>query len=69
MLIPQLLVLTESMLCLEVLIKLWDIFTGKEIKTFKGHTESVQSVAFSSNGKYALSGSRDHTIKIWDTKT
>src|SRR6516162_5178373 len=32
-------------------IKLWDIQTGKEKSTLKGHTDSVVSVAFSPDGK------------------
>jgi WD40 repeat protein len=33
------------------------------------HTGSVYSVAISSDGKYALSGSEDRTIRLWDIET
>ena len=36
------------------------------LRTFIGHENIVQSVAFSPNGKYALSGSSDNTVKLWD---
>ncbi len=36
------------------------------IKTLKGHTESVDSVAISSNGETIVSGSLDKTIKVWN---
>jgi WD40 repeat protein len=36
---------------------------------FTGHTESINSVAFSPNGKYILSGSDDNTIRLWDAET
>jgi WD40 repeat protein len=49
-------------------LKLWDIKSGKEIKTFLGHTNSVTSVAFSPNGNYVLSGSSDMTLKLWNIK-
>jgi len=34
-----------------------------------GHTEAVNSVCFSPDGKYALSGSSDNTIKLWEVNT
>jgi len=47
-------------------VKLWDVASGREVRTFTGHSESVSSVAFSPDGHTALSGSRDETIKLWD---
>ena len=47
-------------------MKLWDVSSGTEISTFKGHTSYVYSVAFSPDGQYALSGSSDNTMKLWD---
>ncbi|HOE99936.1 MAG TPA: hypothetical protein PK385_01745 [Spirochaetota bacterium] len=36
-----------------------------ELKIQLGHSSGVRSVAFSSDGKYALSGSDDKTLKLW----
>jgi len=46
--------------------KLWDITTGQCIGTFKAHTSSVSSLAFSPDGTKVLTGSYDGTAKLWD---
>jgi WD40 repeat protein/tetratricopeptide (TPR) repeat protein len=37
--------------------------------TLLGHTDAVSSVAISPDGKHVVSGSRDHSVKVWDTLT
>ncbi|KAG6829668.1 hypothetical protein H0H92_003911 [Tricholoma furcatifolium] len=44
-------------------IRLWDIETGKCIRTFFGHIEGVWAVA--SDKLRLVSGSHDRTIKVW----
>jgi WD40 repeat protein len=39
------------------------------IATMKGHTEAVYSVAFTPDGKHVVSGSGDHSLKVWDSAT
>ena len=43
--------------------------TGREIRKLEGHSGWVYSVAFSPDGKTALSGSVDHTARLWDLAT
>ena len=50
-------------------IKLWDVATGQERATLRGHSNWVSSVAFSRDGKTLASGSWDNTIKLWDVAT
>jgi len=50
-------------------IKLWNISTMACVATLEGHTNSVQSVTFSPDGKLLASGSDDHKIKLWDIST
>ncbi|MBE9208783.1 serine/threonine protein kinase [Nostoc sp. LEGE 06077] len=50
-------------------IKVWDLATGKEIRTLKGHTNGVSSVVISPDGQTLVSASRDNTIKVWNFAT
>ncbi|CAD6492343.1 MAG: WD domain, G-beta repeat [Candidatus Argoarchaeum ethanivorans] len=36
------------------------------IRTLKGHTDWVNAVAVTPDGRYAISGSWDRTLKVWD---
>ena len=47
-------------------IKIWDAFTGKEIRTLTGHNDRVSAVAYSPDGQYIVSGSIDRNLKIWN---
>jgi WD40 repeat protein len=50
-------------------LTLWELATGKCLCTLNGHTESVNAVALTSEGRRALSGSWDKTLKLWDLAT
>ena len=47
-------------------MKLWDVASGRELRTLNAHSRAVSSVAFSPNGKLLASGSFDQTIALWD---
>ena len=46
----------------------YNLETGKQF-TFTEHNEEVTAVAITPDGKYAISGSKDKTLKIWSLET
>ena len=48
------------------LIKLWDVDTGQDLGTLSGHTEPIETLVFSHDGKTLASGSQDGTVLLWD---
>ncbi|MGB3509732.1 MAG: caspase family protein [Microcoleaceae cyanobacterium] len=50
-------------------IKLWNLETGRVIRTLQGHDDYVSSVSFSPDGQTLATGSHDNTIKLWNLET
>lgn len=45
-------------------VRLWDVFFGREVKTFDGHILGVSSVAVNNDGRVLAAGDL-HSVKIW----
>ncbi len=50
-------------------VKLWDVASGRLLRTLEGHTGSVQAIAFSPDGTLLASKSSDQTIRLWSCAT
>lgn len=50
-------------------IKLWDLSTGHEIRSYLGHKSTINDLAVTSDGKFFVSGSADYTAKLWNIFT
>ena len=50
-------------------VKLWEVATGRLIRTFKGPAGNINSVAISPDGKHLLAGSGDRSVWLWEMAT
>ena len=48
--------------------RLWDAYSGRELRAFAGHSGEVTCVAISPDGRQVLTGSGDDT-RLWDART
>ena len=50
-------------------IRIWDVASGREVSSLRGHSGIVWGVAFSPDGQTLASVSSDATAKVWDWRT
>lgn len=54
---------------LSSMISIWETSTGRRIYRLAEHGHTAKSLGLSGDGRWLVSGSPDHTIRLWDTTT
>jgi len=50
-------------------IKIWELSTGKCLRSLPGHANGVEALSISRDGRKMLSGGADRILRLWDTET
>src|SRR5262249_13973697 len=50
-------------------LSLWDLRAGRAVRVLKGHRNEVLCLAFSPDGRHAVSGGKDKVVRVWEVGT
>jgi WD40 repeat protein len=50
-------------------VKVWELESGRLLRSLEGHTGGVNAVAVSPDGRFIVSGSSDRTVKVWELES
>src|SRR5260370_27918722 len=50
-------------------VRRWELATGRELSPFRGHQAQITALAFAPDGQTLATGSRDHSICMWDAQS
>jgi WD40 repeat protein len=47
-------------------LRVWDVASNQESRELRGHTDTVQGLSCTRDGRFALSVSKDRSMRLWD---
>jgi WD40 repeat protein len=47
-------------------VRVWNLHSGRLVRTLKGHTDWVRAVAVSPDNQLVVSGDDDETVRVWE---
>ncbi|HZS45613.1 MAG TPA: PQQ-binding-like beta-propeller repeat protein [Blastocatellia bacterium] len=47
-------------------VRLWDVFSGAEIREFNGYSAKIHAMAVSPDSRYIVTGGADQSLHLWD---
>ena len=50
-------------------LKVWELESGRLLRTLEGHSDRVNGVSVTADGKRAVSASGDKTLKVWELES
>jgi WD40 repeat protein len=50
-------------------LRVWDLESGQSLRTLEGHSDKVNAVAITPDGRRAVSASDDCTLRVWDLES
>src|SRR5262249_44595267 len=50
-------------------IRVWDVETGRELYSSKGHKKWIHALTFSADGRILASCGHDRTVRLWESTT
>lgn len=61
-------IVSSFWVCVDGNVRLWDSRSGECVRTFRGHSDAIQSLSFSANRDYLVSASIDGTARVFEVE-
>jgi WD40 repeat protein len=51
------------------MVNIWDLESGQQVHSLKGHTRCINIIAVTPDGRQVVSGSSNKIVKVWDLES